>query len=85
MSWEDTIRWKREAPGHYKMFAECICDDPEIHAEIKKHKGKWKYCLWTWGSAAPEPLEYTYETFKTAKDIKAHVIGLISEGKPHIR
>tara|TARA_Y100001951_G_C11048883_1_gene134446 strand:- start:150 stop:407 length:258 start_codon:yes stop_codon:yes gene_type:complete len=85
MTWIDTIKWKREDSGHYKMFAEYIWKEPEIHAEIKKEKGKWKYCLWTWGSASPEPLGYTYETFKTARDIKEYVIGLISGGEPQIR
>ena len=51
-------------------------------AEIKKEKNKWKYCLWTWGTQSPQPLEYSWESYKTAKEIKSVVIGLISKGEP---
>ena len=84
MSWKtrDTIKWKREGPGHYYLYAWYLWQEPEIHAEIKKEKGKWAYSLWTWGSEVPTALPPSHERFKTAKEIKQRVIELILEGKP---
>jgi len=90
MSWntKDTIRWKRKNPGHYEMYAWYIWKEPEVHAEIVKQGSKWKYRLWTWGSQNPEPLEFSHEKFKSARDIKARVLELVFEEEaphPHIK
>jgi hypothetical protein len=78
MSWKtkDTIKWKRVGPGHYELRAWYIWKEPEVFAEIKKQSSKWKYRLWSWGSNNPEPLEFSYETFNTARDIKKRVVEL---------
>ena len=82
---KNTIKWKRKSSGHYEMYAWYIWKEPEVHAEIFKEKSKWKYRLWSWGTANPEPLASSYEEFKNAKEVKARVIELILEGEPHIR
>lgn len=79
---KDTIKWKRVAPGHYHLYAWYLWQEPEIHAEIKKERGKWTYCLWTWGSEAPCALAPSPDRFKTAKEIKQRVIELILGGEP---
>ena len=85
MSWntKDTIKWKRKSPGHYELMAWYIWKEPEIHAEIFKKGSKWKYRLWTWGSDLPQPLETSYENFKSAREVKARVLPLVLSGEPH--
>jgi hypothetical protein len=85
-SWQtkDTIKWKRKATGHYEMWAWYIWKEPEIHAEVMKVKGKWRYRLWTWGSADPAPLEASHEKFSTAKEVKSRVVELILSEEPNI-
>jgi hypothetical protein len=44
--------------------------------------------LWTWGSKNPEPLDFSHEKFKSARDIKARVLELVFEEEaphPHIK
>ena len=83
MSWKtkDTIKWKRVATGHYEIYAWHVWKEPEVFAEIEKIKGKWRYRLWSWGSASPEPLDLSHEIFKTAKEVKARVIELLLSGE----
>ena len=51
-------------------------------AEVKKEKSKWRYCLWTWGNKEPKALEYSWQTFSTAKEIKSAVAELVELGEP---
>tara|TARA_R100000008_G_scaffold79395_1_gene61057 strand:+ start:1028 stop:1312 length:285 start_codon:yes stop_codon:yes gene_type:complete len=81
---EDTMKWKREAPGHYVLWGEYIVEEKEKMAEVKKTNNKWKYCLWTWGSQNPMPQEYCWQTYKTAKEVKNVVIDLVTNGEPKI-
>ena len=85
-SWQtkDTIKWKRKARGHYEMWAWYILMEPEVHAEILKVKSKWRYRLWTWGSAEPAPLDLSHEKFNTAKEVKSRVVELILSEEPNI-
>jgi hypothetical protein len=53
-------------------------------AEVKKVKNKWKHCLWTWGSQNPKRLEYSWETYKTAKEVKRAAMALVTRGEPPI-
>ena len=78
----DDYQWKKKSTGHYVLWGEYVVEEKEIMAEIKKEKNKWKYCLWTWGTQSPQPLEYSWESYKTSKEIKSVVIGLISKGEP---
>jgi hypothetical protein len=84
-SFKDLLKWKREQTGHYILTGEYITGDREIFAEIKKYKSYWKYCLWTWGAKEPLALEFNWQKFKTAKDIKAAVIDLVTAGEPHAK
>ena len=77
--------WKRKATGHYVLWGEYIVDEKEIMAEVKKEKSKWRYCLWTWGAREPRALEYSWQTFGTAKEVKKAVIELIEAGEPDVR
>ena len=81
---EDTFCWKREASGHYILWGEYVVEEKEIMAEIKKIKNKWKYCLWTWGSQNPRRLEYSWDSFKTAKEVKNEVATLVTKGEPPV-
>ena len=81
---EDSFRWKRESSGHYVLWGEYIVEEKEIMAEVKKQKNKWKYCLWTWGTKEPRPLEYSWQTYKTAKEVKKTVTTLVTKGEPPI-
>ena len=80
----DDFKWKRESSGHYVLWGEYVVEEKEIMAEIKKVNNKWKYCLWTWGTKNPKPLEYSWQTYKTAKEIKSVVIDLVSSGEPEV-
>ncbi len=82
LKFEDLLRWNREDTGHYILTGEYIVEEREIFAEIKKHKNRWKYCLWTWGSQEPKQLEYNWQEYKTAKEVKTAVIELVSAGEP---
>jgi len=84
ITFKDTLFWNRLATGHYKLMGEYVVGEKEIMAEIKKEKNKWQYCLWTWGSVEPKPLEYSYTTFKKAKEIKEEVIELVCNEEPKI-
>ena len=81
-SFKDLLKWKRETTGHYVLTGEYIAGQRETFAEIKKHKSHWKYCLWTWGSEEPLALDYNWQKFKTAKEIKAAVTEMVSLGEP---
>jgi len=84
-TFKECLFWNRISTGHYKLMGEYVAGDKEIFAEIKKNnKNKWQYCLWTWGSVEPKPLEYSYVTFKKAKDIKEEVVELVCNEKPKI-
>jgi asparagine synthetase B (glutamine-hydrolysing) len=83
-SLRDDFKWKRESSGHYVLWGEYVVEEKEIMAEIKKVNNKWKYCLWTWGTVNPKPLEYSWQTYKTAKEIKSVVIDLVSGGEPEV-
>ena len=52
--------------------------------KVMKMKGKWRYRLWTWGSADPAPLETSHEKFSTAKEVKSRVVELILSEEPNI-
>ena len=78
----DTFVWKRKSSGHYVLWGEYIVDEKEIMAEVKKEKSKWRYCLWTWGNKEPKALEYSWQTFSTAKEIKSAVAELVELGEP---
>ena len=82
---QSTFKWKRADSGHYILWGEYIVDEKEIMAEVKKENNKWKYCLWTWGSQNPVANEYSWETFKTARDVKQKVIELVLAGEPQIK
>ena len=83
-SLRDDFKWKRESSGHNVLWGEYVVEEKEIMAEIKKVNNKWKYCLWTWGTENPKPLEYSWQTYKTAKEIKSVVIDLVNGGEPHV-
>jgi len=85
ITFEDTLLWNRVSTGHYKLMGEYVVGEKEIMAEIQKNsKNKWQYCLWTWGSANPQALEYSYLTFNKAKDIKKHVIERVCNEEPKL-
>ena len=79
-----SFKWHRESTGHYSLWGEYVVEEKEIMAEVKKEKNKWKYCLWTWGTKSPERLEYSWETYKTAKEVKNVVTTLVIKGEPTI-
>jgi len=84
-TFEEALSWKRITTGHYKLMGEYVVGEREIMAEIKKNpKNKWQYCLWTWGSANPQQLDYFYLTYNKAKDIKKHVIALVCDDEPKL-
>jgi len=80
---KDTFKWKRKSTGHYTLWGEYVVEEKEIMAEVKKESNKWKYCLWTWGSKNPEPTDFHWETYKSAREIKQVVVELVSSGAPH--
>jgi len=85
-TFEQCLFWNRVSTGHYKLMGEYVVGEKEIFAEIKKNnKSKWQYCLWTWGTANPGPLEYSYLKYDKAKDIKREVIELVCNEEPKIR
>lgn len=81
---EDTFCWRRQSSGHYVLWGEYVTEEKEIMAEVRKQKNKWKYCLWTWGSQNPEPLEYSRETFGTAREVKRAAMNLVTRGEPPV-
>lgn len=50
------MKWKRVTPGHLELMVEHIADSPEVAAEIKKERSKWRVILWSWGSDNPQPV-----------------------------
>jgi len=80
----DTFKWKRQSTGHYILWGEFVVQEKEIMAEVKKEKNKWKYCLWTWGTQEPGPTSYSWETFKSAKEVKEKAIELVLLGEPKV-
>ena len=85
-TFEQCLFWNRISTGHYKLMGEYVVGEKEIFAEIKKNnKNKWQYCLWTWGSAEPKALEYSYLIYDKAMDIKKKVIELVCDEEPKIR
>jgi len=81
----ETFKWKRKSSGHYILWGEYVVGEKEIMAEVKKESSKWKYCLWTWGTENPSPLDYSWQVYKTAKDVKNTVADLIINGEPQIK
>jgi len=81
---KDTFKWKRQSTGHYILWGEFVVKEKEIMAEVKKTKSKWKYCLWTWGTQEPQPTSYSWETFKSAKEVKDKAIELVLLGEPKV-
>ena len=79
-----SFKWHREATGHYSLWGEYVVEEKEIMAEIKKEKNKWKYCLWTWGTERPAPMDYSWQTYSTAKEIKNVVADLVTSGEPTV-
>ena len=79
-----SFKWHREATGHYSLWGEYVVEEKEIMAEVKKEKNKWRYCLWTWGTKSPGPMEYSWQTYKTAKEVKNIVTDLVTNGEPVI-